>query len=472
MKLSWNPATTIITVEFNNGETVECSGSLWSRISSSLPVNIFNPINKYWNSRPPSEINEWEDIYRSIFHIFDQHLPSLETVEKVKQHIDRMFILMDWPKFKLWCILHGNISLNNGIKDTLDDKDKEGLTYYTSDYENLLVFSIMIKPIIPIWGLYHREYTEIVGKYFIHMSAMNMLKTQLIIELPPWLKICDYVEHFAINKIKTPGFSLVSGIGSDQIPDFLVSLALIKKIIVYDTEDHNGNIVKNVYHLLSERCTEISKTKPNPKNNVSPEGDDITISDKFKITQRIPPAISAMVEFYSKDVERLITDIDPSIPAEIRSRYITMNLDGLDLLEFHLPLLAVICKPITSGRTLQIVGYQTLLNYIRAASAAVDYWGYSEVAELLTTIPSKKDMFQITTSAMSNRSYHLLLPHLQNEVTLLYPYLSNDKVPGLILIDNVIREMVKFDWPINNPNFIDIRNSIAQVMLRQLGGKV
>ena len=127
MRLSWNGTGNIINVEYANGEVKECSGKLWCRVSDVIDSNIFNVINKYWSTRTPEVRGEWENLYRTIFSILEQYHNAHVASELLKPHIERMFQLMEWEQFKTWCKLHGNIVLANGIKETLDDKDKANL---------------------------------------------------------------------------------------------------------------------------------------------------------------------------------------------------------------------------------------------------------------------------------------------------------------------------------------------------------
>lgn len=468
MQLHWNAATRSIIIEFSNGEKKECNAVLWSRIEDTLKPNLFQGINRYWQSRHQEVIVEWEKLYRQIFEIFDEYERPLVTIQLLRPLIERMFQLMEWNQFRMWAMLHGNIALGNGIKDKLDDKDKEGLTYYTQDYEDLMVFSIMLKPFMPIWGIFHNEYTEIIGKYSIHISAYDVIKSVTTINLPPIVKLENYIQHFVENKVDTIGFSLVSGIGTEEIPKFLLALSLIKKVIVYDAEDMSSSIIKNVYHLLTERCNEINRTKPKEKVDTEGNLNDTSASDMYKIIQRIPPSVSAMIEYYSQDIPKMIRDIDNSVPEVLINKYCNMKLE-VDIQTYHIQLIGIICNRIISVRSLQLINYESLISFLKTASCVAEHWGYLEVSELLTTVPIKRDINQISSSITGNRSYNLLHPSLHADVTKLYQYQSNNKNPGLMLIDSIIKDVIKYDWNVTSNNFVNMRNSVAYLLIKQFG---
>lgn len=470
MNLQWHNGVKDIIVKFSNGDIHECSGSVWSRVGDALAEDVFVAINLYWSKIPNEQVLLFENKYREIIACFavatDPHILNVKLKPLVCQLLD----LFDWAYFKLWCNLHANLFLDNGIKDTLDDKDKEGLTYYTEDYNDLMVFSIMLKAVMPVWGMYHKEFTESIGKYYIHIAAVELIRSPAINKLAPMLKLESYIECFTKIKVKKTGYSLLSGIGSEEIPTFLMSLALIKKVVIYNVQDPNSSIVKNVYHLLNERCNEITKFKPNEKKDTDTEGGDLAIADRYKIVQRLSPGASEMVRYYGNDILKMAMAIDPTVPRSLVLEYASKVGNSLNFTENHIPILALIGGNVISGRTLRVVPYETVMNMTKACAAVAEHWGYLEVAELLTVQPIKKDIMVISSSAAGNRSFSQLRPDIASAMSQIYVYLSNNKNPGITLIDAVIKDIIKFEWPVKSENFNDIRNSLALLFIKQFKG--
>ena len=470
MKLIWQKTLNTIVVSFTNGDQFECSAALWTRVSNAIDDDIFKTINKYWSMLPIFKVEEFENKYRQIQQCFQGSTDPHILNHALKPLVCDLVEMFEWDKFKLWCRLHGDLFLLNGIKDTLDDKDRIGLTYYTADYEDLMVFSVIIKSIMPIWGAYHDELTESIGKYYIHMAAIELMRSPSISRLPPLLKLESYIDCFTEIKIKKAGFSLLSGIGTEEIPAFLLSLAILKKVVIYNVQDPDGSIVKNVYHLLTERCNEITKVKPNEKRDIDKEGSDLTIADRYKIVQRIPPAVSVAVEVYCESIETMALHIDATVPLSLIEKYARTVDNSLQICEFHLPILGAVTNGVITGRTLEIIHYEYLLNVIVASAAVLEHWGFLEIAELITTKPQEKDYYKITSSLTGNRSYSQLRPDVLSELNYLYPYISNNKNPGIAIIDVIIKELIRYEWNVKSENFNDIRNSIALLLIKQLGG--
>lgn len=471
MRLTWFKSSTTIMMHMSNGEIIEWSGAVWSRVGAALNDSVFTVLNEYWKTIPKEQLSRFESIYRNIKIVFNDRDDPHIANQRLKPLVGELLSLFNWQQFRLWCLLHGNMFLDSGVKETLDDKDRVGLTYYTEDYTDAVVFSTMLKSVLPIWGDYHEELTESIGKFYVHIEAINLIRSPYVSNIPAMLKLESYIECFTEIKIKRPGYSLMSGIGTEEIPAFLLSLALIKKVAIFNVQDPDGNIVKNVYHLLSERCIEITKVRPNEKKDVDTEGSDLAIADRYKIVQRVPPAFSTMVEYYTSNVFKIAYDIDPRIPPELVDKYNKSVLPSLRFLNLHLPIIGLVTGEVIKARTLKLIPGYALLNVIRAVSAVLEFWGYLEIAELLTVTPTTRDIYQLSSSMVGNRSYAQLRPDLANEMTLLYPFLSNGKNPGLALIDSVIKEITKYEWRVRSDKFGDVRNSIAELLIKQLGVK-
>lgn len=469
MKLKWDPTLNTVIIEFHDNTFAECPGGAWSRVSAIMVNDIFATINKYWSTLPMNKVLDFENIYKQIMECFNDRTDAHVLNPKLKPLCEQLLRLFDWNYFKLWCVNHGGLRMDNGIKESLDDKDKEGLTYYTEDYKDLLVLSVMLKSILPVWGAYHDELTDSIGKYHIHIAALDLIRSEYFNNLPPLVKLESYIEAFTEIKITKAGYSLLSGIGGEEVPSFLLALALIKKVVIFNVQDGSASIVKNVYHLLTERCKEITRFKPNEKKDIDSEGGDLSIADRYKIVQRIPPAVSEMLSFYGSDFRRVARDIDPTIPDVLIEKYAGVKPD-LDIKEFHLPILSFVCVRVMKGRSLRIIPYGVFLNMIKASAAALDHWGFLEIAELITSTPSPKDIYQVSSSLTGNRSFKLLDIGKLNDLNLIYRYTTNNKNPGITVIDNILTEVIKYDWRVKSENFNDLRNSIATLIVKQLGG--
>lgn len=468
MKMVWLDDLAHIRMEFSNGAVREWDATLWRRAGKAVNSGIYKAWNDYWVSQPATKVKEVEAVYLEVFDLFDQFdLEVSELNQKLRKYVDKLFGYYNWNNFRAWCMINGGMYLANGIKDSLDEKDKAGLTYFTKDYEDLMVFSIMLKSVMPIWGLYERNFKKEFGRYHILINTADLIRVPNVLKLDPYKKLESYIDCFSSEPIKSDGFSLSVGVGSEEVPALLMAQALIKKVIIYDVSHPDYSIVTNIYHLLNERYSDISKGKPNQKHTIDEEKSDITITDQYKIVQRVPPAISVMVDHYASNPEVVAKHIEPNVTLTAVRKYVKAVGKGMTLSNFHIPILALVTKDVINPGTLRVATYLPLCSLIASTAAVLETWNMVELSELITTEPQEKDIYQVTLSSTSNRSFNQLRPDLTKELDALYPYRSiGQQNPGQLLIEAVIKEVLKSDWDIDAHNFVDIRNTLAMLILK------
>lgn len=473
MKLIWRQEISTVDMHLSTGEILGWKSTLWARSGSSVCTEMYSIINLYWSTQSKDRVLEVESIYKKAYDIFEELDGSVKTIDrKVKKLVNKLFALYDWNDFRAWClnyirgVKNGHINLENGRKDTFTEKDKDGLTYFTEDYNDLVVFSTMLKSIMPIWGVYEATLKPTIGTTYIHLSLSNLLNVASVKKLPPFLKLVNYVNCFAHERVKSSGSSIVSGVGSTEQPKLLLALAMIKKVIIYDPLMEGPPIITNVYHLLNERCNDMSNGKPNQKRQVDDEMSEKTITDQYKMSQTIPPAASVFMEYYVRDPVVIATTLEPTVTAKLVKRYRRLVPTDLDQSEFRVSILALVVHRIINVDMLLLINHTAYCNVIAAAAAALDVWGYPEVAELLITIPEDRDIYSLTLSAASNRSFNQLKPDNARALEDLYPQKTVNKNPGQLLIDSTIKEVLKGEWAVGSPQFSDLRNSLAALILK------
>ena len=157
MRLEWNDSNNTVMMTLSDKTELCWPCNTWSRTKAngvSIKSNIFDCINEYIAQMPLGKIRILEDHYLAIFELLSTNARVQEVNSYLKPMIASIFELFDWNVFKLWCIIYGKMELQIGIKDELGDKDTHGLTFFTKDYEDLAVFSVLLKLVMPIWGMY------------------------------------------------------------------------------------------------------------------------------------------------------------------------------------------------------------------------------------------------------------------------------------------------------------------------------
>lgn len=474
MRLAWNDTLNTVVMTMSYGTELCWPCNTWSRTKTngmSIKSNIFDCINEYVAQMPAGKILILEDYYSAIYELLSNNSRVQEVNSYLKPMITSILELFDWNVFKLWCIIHGKMELQIGIKDELGDKDTQGLTYFTKDYEDLAIFSVLLKLIMPIWGMYAYIMKNTLSTLSIPINAVELIRNNYIENNPAFIKLEHYVDSFADNRVKTRGFSLLNNIGSEEINEHLLSMGLWKKIIIFNVRETNTSIVRNLFRILIDKADKVNSGGPNPKKLVD-DGTtpDITFCDRYKITQRVSPAVSVITDYYIQTYTDVALSIDPTISVNTVINIRNNIPNGLKLSGLHITIMSLVCKRVLYGRNLQLNNYLPLLNICAVTSALLLHWGFPAISKILIQIPSERDIY--STKAGGNQTYLQLKDDIKIVLNSIYSFSttitkSGIYHPGLRLIDTVVKEVNSSLWEIPDYELSNIRNEIAELLIKQ-----
>lgn len=468
MKLTWGRQPYITYMELSDGRRLEWLSKLWNRTGPDLTSDIFNTFNDYWAAADPKRLAKLEETYVEIYELFgmlggyNKVMPPLQIL--MKELLD----IYDWVEFKEWCILNGRLEFTAGEKDSLDPKDKEAITYFTEEYIDLVIFSVLLKTFIPIWGMFHTHMEKEVSKIKLLMYLIDLLRTTKVVTFPPWIKLEMHVNNFAEDRITSTGFSLLSDIGSEEIPEYLISMAMVKKVAIFDGRLPDKNIVGNMYHSLKPVCKSIDKKKPIPRKNVNEAKEELSITDRYKVVQPISPAISVYLEHYTTNPVQMILDIDPTVPRSLMvHEWKNLPLD-IDICDFHIPVMAAVIKDVFNIRGLKNIDYPSFITILHVTNVVLRHWGLNILADLLLAKSEPRDIYQITIVNGITRVIKNLPVELSKELTELYPNIvvDNTKSPGHILINKIVVSVNRREWDLPKRALDFLKTEIAVLLIR------
>lgn len=468
-----------LTTRLSDDTQLDWPATLWARTRNAIKDEIFTVFNAYWTQRPVMQVNALEALYREAHQVLVDLEGSVYDIdERLKVITNKMFGLYDFDELRKWCLEHEYLALEKGIKDTYEDNDKPRLTYFTDEYIDLLIFSIMCKGMMPIWGSYAFALNKEIGADFALIREYELLQVPNVIELRPYLKLLDYCDMFAEERVKKQGFSILHGIGRGEMPKFLMSSAVIKKIALFNVSDPADSIVKNTYHVMIEACkNKIDRRRPtNKQTPADNDTRDITISDQYRTVLARPPSETVMAEHYVSDIARHCKHLGVPVTGVMIAKYKKrMTRDTYPSINIYLPIAATIVQGKSIGvRQLSVMTYDPLRNTLIAVAAVLDTMGYGALAELITTTPlERSDPNTLTHDAFAIDANGPridligLRPALLAELNALWVHQIGGVNPCITTIDNIVREIQSNDWDITHPDINDVRNSLASLFIQQ-----
>ena len=463
----------MVTAVFTDNSSLEFPCNDWSRgrikhnviyqddTEKEVSPDVFNCINNYWAQQPQEKIDSIEELYKEIYCIMMVNTDVHEINKLLHAAIYTLMETFAWHDFALWCKLHGNLNLEIGQKDSLRENDSFETTYFTKDYENLVFFSVVLKAIIPIWGMYFNLMKATLGKDYVYIAGLELIRNPYTEANPAFQKLEEHVGIITKNSIKVTGFSVTSDIGMEEIPNYMFALTLWKKVCIFDGRAARQSIVSDVHAILKDKCRRVNTGGPNQKKIMNEQGEDISIVDTYKIVQRIPPAIEVAVTVYLSTPEFAL-HVEPTINLTTVKQVRKAISKELVITEFYIPILAAVCGKYIGNRNLYLIKYESILDVIAVASVALAQWGYPVISQLLITIPVPRDIYSITYSG--NKTQLPITAENLNKLNTIYRHCGNIN-HGIKLIERIIKEINAYTFEIKQGNIENLTNELAALLI-------
>jgi len=359
---------------------------------------LFANLNGYLNTLPIESQDQMWMLYTEIFQIFDTVNDTMRLHQLLQAKIAQLYLLVSFEDLKRWVRLYGTICAPDDLKidhQAIDSKMTQRLTYLKEDYYDLVVFSILLKLMVPVFGEAIRRIGKEVRSNFKEHYVFSLLSKSQLVSLPPFFRLRDYVEATTLNEErKDPaGYRKASavfgGLGTSELPDWLLSKVIIRRVAIHE-ELTGDNVIANVYHAIDQQMFSLDKTfggRVNKKElyNGSVEEDNASVVENYKVKQEITNGDLCILSVYMDDYLTAIAHVDPTYnPELLQICYANMEQNKhLSIGKHHITLTQWVMAKAIPPRGIPSLNKQSLLKALTITQALLWHWGFVELAALM-----------------------------------------------------------------------------------------
>lgn len=484
MEIRWQESFTdkplnILEVVYSDGSIHEFNAKLWGRTRKKIPNEVFAPLNEYWATLEPEIVLEIECLYAEVYDAFyirtDLIGRSKEMRDFCKDWFERLISVSDWKRYTEWCNTSGGLLIpEKAVKTELSAIDKREITYFTNEYVELVQLSAFIKTVMPIWGAFNDDLAKVLGGEYIFLSLLQIIQCREMVSMRAYKKLVIYVEGFVGIKLSTTGYSITMGVGGDETSEWLLALMFVRKIVTFNPRQPGDNLASNLFHEMTNKCETLGRKAPNAKESTNNNDQEMSITDKYKVQQRVRPYIQVVHAVYltsAIDIARSLEfDIDPELVVKYGKQ--------LDMSRTHptytRTIVALIMNPIVQYLSLNLIDYSKTAMTIVAVSAVLEHRGFTNIARLLTATPVKGDYTVMSRNTSSGIRFNPLLPDMVKALDHLYRYRTMyksgpvaGKNPGPKMIEAMVQSIISEEWNGETSIFENVRNEMASLLICQ-----
>lgn len=377
-----------------------------SFMSDSTGFDVFDYINRYWQSLPESSQDSIFNIYKEVQVGFDTIYNKNELTVYLCDCVKRLLefhsleAMSNWIQYKSDIILPSTTLIPVVFVGSIDNNTTRDKTYLQSDYLGLLALSLSLRTLVPIWGEYIFINRNDTGTTFKEFYSFQLLKESDLIESPPMLKLKTYIDKTANTDVMNAD-NILKSINSDDIGYWLLTLVVVRKLCIGDIRgiDPTNTLITYIYKYVIQRVQNGDNNFENKVREPSPPGDGgdedskISVLERYAIKTDIPPGILVELEHCLKDTKNIARRLSANINEDIleRSLQTSQHLLQERLLAPQMLMLRWIFKPIISPQGLLYLPKPTIVKALGIAEAVLWARGYKYLAILITSYSMTSD---------------------------------------------------------------------------------
>lgn len=456
----------------HDGQSIHWNLKYYDKQAALETEAVFSPINAYWATLPMVTQSDIFNVYLEMREAVDV-IPDLTLLQqRMTQLVKELYKLMPYEDISTWAGLHAGIRIPPSITETYDeleiserqstDIDYAAMTYLRSDYVDMIKMAIAFKPMVPVWAEYAKAL--VVASGFREYYAMAIMGGTELFSIDPMNRFRRYIEASSPSG-GTALSAALGGLGSSEIPDWYISMVIIRKLALIDvsTSDSN-NIVSIVYRYVIQVTKQMEKKfsgqildKPKASGE-SGTDDDKSQVERYKVKQPISDGDLIKLSVFTENPINLAVRICPDIDHDRIAHCVesVRELEHVQPTEGQMTLLRWVLSPVLSPNALDNINKYSLLSCFAAGQAVLWHTGYINLALLLTANEMRASdgnllggvEFQGRISKELVSSFADMFPY--------YQVRGNKKERQTNVackaVDALAREFVKCDWHVHAPN--------------------
>lgn len=382
------------------------------------PFQYFNMFIQWIND--PAIEEALFKCYESIYNYFLEMANVKMLRDVIKVEVEEIYSMIRYQDMFTWIRTISGLEPPDDIERDYNGKDKD-TTYIRKDYWELMILSMMIRPMVPIWTVFFGRTRDINLKenYMLEMIAGTEL-----IELESVLRLKTYIKEIstAIWKTEKEGFSttaILTGLGEIESIEHSLASAMIKKLAIGEvSRDPNtrlcsrGNLVSNIYRLVDNNIKNLHKRQSLgkvqnkvDKNKKDAAEDNNSLLDGYKVKQSIPDGDRVLVSHLGKRAEINARLLEPTIDLQlVRDCVESAFRREIDpVTESQGTLIKYVIDPVIEAKSVGALNKKALTVTMGVCQAILIHRGFLELATLVASVPEvmEDDIFGGDTNFMS-----------------------------------------------------------------------
>ncbi len=382
-------------------EELSWDASYCHKATKMTVAEVFKEFNGYLAKLSLHRQDQIFEVYKQIHEVITDVYRDKPPMEKLIALTKQLYLQMPMVELSAWVDNpESQIRLPLVLMTEYGDQPK-ARTYLKEDYRELIVFSLALRAMVPIWGEFICSYSNEVGSWYKETAAMRVMLNTWVNNSKPRARLLEYLENIIPKEPKNHS-ALIGGLGSTEMPEWFLSLACVRRLCItpLTSTDDKSELITSVYNFIVTNMFNSMDRKFRSmvveKHRIQPHGEDNTsLVENYKVKQQLSDGDLTMLSVYTEFTEdnnpnsnRLIMaeKIDPSISYDLVERCVgeISKIINHPILLHHTTLTQYVVNAVIPAAGVENLNRQALLRAMTVTQAVLWHWGFYDLAVLMT----------------------------------------------------------------------------------------
>lgn len=377
----------------HKGEVINWSTKVYSRYQ--IHEDPFKEINRYLETLPDSVHDRMFQIYREL-----KTSLAIDVKERfVMKKINELYQDIRIEDAKRWLLRQPDYVVprkENTSYSTHNSRDK---TYSEEDYDDLAVFSILMRLLIPVWGtclgIYNANNTQ-----YPELLVVSTLHGTIFEQCSAFKRLGVYAISMVNNDMSDDEkFNrTLQGLAPTEFARWMRAEFIIKKMVVTQVLGINNKskkaktLLTNLYYNIrgivqpdkrKQQASERLRHKTHPSDDDGGgEEDKSSYLERYKMKQKVIEGDQVLMNYVSQDIRKMVKYVDDTVPDDLIEQAIltARRHEYYPVRNHQIKIAQWVMAPYIKPRAVLRLDVLAMRNTICAARAIVAHWGFTDVA--------------------------------------------------------------------------------------------
>jgi hypothetical protein len=454
----------------HRGETLHWIVEAYRRTTPHNTATVFDNLNRWLATFPLETQTALFTEFRYIREAFDTYSDLTKLQTQLSARLTTVYQYLSFDSLKNWMSLNSQIFMPAELKVAYQNNETQltiNLTYLRKDYYDLVILSILLKPLLPIFGQYIDHTKKEVAVWLKEHYAFGLIQGCSFTQCPAYARLVTYVNTLTENELRKKNqdnqrrSAIFGGLGTEELPVWLLSKALVRRVVIYE-ENAPVSLISNIYQNIEQLLNGLDKTfneRISEKIFFNDENaeDNTSIIENYKIKQEVSDGDLEVLSHYMRDLTPIFNQIDSTIDPK-KQQYCVEFFEANPLIAIgpcHMTLAQWVLARAISPRSLPFLDKRALHNAMIVTQSLLWHWGFNELALIIGAEPYEETSYVMSTVATRLNKQHY------TRLVEAYPYYrqlskSNTSLRKMNVacraIDSLSDSLMKHDWLVYGPN--------------------